>query len=129
LGLPFLLEAVGSAPTAFLLARVGSCDATIMTARQALELATIGGAKVLGRDDIGALAPGMSADFLAINLDRPQLAGAQHDVVAALIFCQINSVDYSFINGKKIVDQGRLTTVELETLVERTNRIAQQMVG
>lgn len=116
------------ARTAFLLARVGSCDAATMTAREALELATIGGARVLGRDDIGSLAPGMSADFIAVNLDRPQLAGAHHDVVAALLLCQVSAVDYSFINGRKVVDQGRLTTVELPALVEKTNRLARQLV-
>lgn len=115
--------------TAFLLARVGSCDASVMTARDVLELATIGGARVLGRDDIGYLAPGMSADFIAFNIDRPNFAGAHHDLVAALVFCQANGVDYSFINGKKVIDQGHLTTVELETLVEKTNKLAQQMVG
>jgi 8-oxoguanine deaminase len=113
---------------AMLLARVGSCDASVMTAREALELATLGGAKVLGRDDIGAIAPGMSADFIAFNIDRPYFVGAHHDVVAALVFCQIPMVDYSFINGKKVVDQGRLTTLDFEALVEKTNRIAQQMV-
>jgi 8-oxoguanine deaminase len=44
-----------------------------------------------------------------------------------LIFCLVNRVDYSFINGRKVVDQGRLTTVELETLVETHNRLAQQL--
>ncbi len=113
---------------AFLLARVRESNAAAMTARDILEVATLGGAKVLGRDDVGAIAVGMAADFIAINLDRPQFAGAMHDPVAALIFCQANSVDYSFINGKKVVDQGRLTTVELETLVEKTNAIAAQLV-
>ncbi|MBD2021083.1 8-oxoguanine deaminase [Leptolyngbya sp. FACHB-36] len=116
------------ARTALLLARVRNCDAAEMTARQALELGTIGGARVLGRDDIGVLAPGMSADFVVVNLDRPQFAGAIHDVVAALIFCQVDRVDYSFINGKKVVDQGRLTTVEMERLVERANQLAQALV-
>jgi 8-oxoguanine deaminase len=116
------------ARTAFLLARVRDCDATAMSARQILEVATIGGASVLGRDDIGALAPGMSADFIAVNLDRPQFAGALHDPVAALIFCQVDRVDYSFINGKKVVDQGHLTTIDLPSLVERANRIAFAMV-
>jgi cytosine/adenosine deaminase-related metal-dependent hydrolase len=100
-----------------------------MTAREALELATLGGARVLGRDDIGSIAPGMSADFIAVNLDRPSFAGAQHDVVAALILCQADTVDYSFINGRRVVDQGRLTTVELPTLVETTNRLAARLVG
>jgi len=113
---------------AFLLARVGSCDAAVMTARDVLELATIGSARVLGRDDIGYLAPGMSADFIAFNLDRPHFVGAHHDVVAALIFCHANPVDYSFINGKRVIDAGYLTTVELETLVEKNNKLAQRMV-
>lgn len=116
------------ARSAFLVARVRDCNAGAMTARDVLELATLGGARVLGRDDIGALAPGMSADFIAINLDRPQFAGALHDPVAALIFCHVDSVDYSFINGRKVVDQGRLTTVELETLVEQTNQIAHALL-
>lgn len=114
------------ARTAFLLARVRDCDATVMTAREMLSIATLGGAKVLGRDDIGYLAPGMSADFIAINCDRPELAGA-HDLVAALIFCQVNGVDYSFINGKKVVDLGQLTTVELPSLVEKTNQLSRSL--
>jgi 8-oxoguanine deaminase len=113
---------------AMLLARVGSCDATIMNAREALELATLGGARVLGRDDIGALATGMAADFIAFNVDRPAFAGAHHDIVAALVLCQLDSVDYSFINGKKVVDRGILTTLDLGTLVEKNNQFAQKMM-
>lgn len=120
-------DLLNEARTAFLLARVGNLNASAMTARQVLEMATLGGARVLGRDDIGALAPGMSADFIAVNLDRPAFVGV-HDVVAALIFCHISSVDYSFINGRKVVDRGNLTTVDLPTLVEKTNQYAQQMV-
>ncbi len=115
------------ARTAFLLARVRECDPTAVSARQILEVATLGGARVLGRDDIGAIAPGMSADFIAINVDRPQFAGAHHDIVAALIFCQVDSVDYSFINGRKVVDRGQLTTLELPILVEKHNHLAQQL--
>lgn len=119
---------LNEARTALLLARVANHDAQAMTARQALELATLGGARVLGREDIGYLAPGMSADFIAFNLDRPHFTGAQHDVVAALIYCHSDYVDYSFIQGKKVIDQGKLTTVELKRLVERNNQIARQMV-
>ncbi|MBD2313322.1 8-oxoguanine deaminase [Desertifilum sp. FACHB-1129] len=119
---------LNEARTAFLMARVRELDAEAMTAREALELGTRGGAQVLGRDDIGYLAPGMSADLIAINLDRPEFAGAQHDPVAALIFCQVNRVDYSFINGRKVVDKGRLTTIELETLVEKHNQLARQLL-
>jgi 8-oxoguanine deaminase len=114
--------------SAMLLARVGACDASVMTAREALALATTGGAKVLGRDDIGVLAPNMSADFITFNIDRPPFVGAHHDVVAAIVLCQIDRVDYSFINGRKVVDQGQLTTVDLGGLVTKTNQLARQMV-
>lgn len=116
------------ARTAFLMARVRELDAAAMTAREVLELATLGGARVLGRDDIGSLAAGMSADFVAINLDRPEFAGALHDPVAALIFCQVNTVDYSFINGRRVVEQGQVITVELATLIEEHNRLAYQLI-
>jgi len=116
------------ARTAFLLARVNECDPTSMSAREILEVATIGGARVLGRDDIGAIAPNMAADFIAFNIDQSQFAGAQHDLVSALIFCPPPSVDYSFINGRKIVDQGQLTTLDLPMLIEKTNKIARKLV-
>ncbi|MFM9080665.1 MAG: 8-oxoguanine deaminase [Opitutaceae bacterium] len=72
---------------ACLVARVRDEDASAMTAREALELATRGGARVLGRDDLGSLAPGMCADFIAIDLDRAGFAGAQADTVAAIVLC------------------------------------------
>jgi 8-oxoguanine deaminase len=99
-----------------------------MTARQALELATRGGASVLGRDDVGYLAPGMSADFIAINLRQLGFTGALHDPVAAVIFCQPPNVDYSVINGRLVVDQGHLTTLDLGPHMERHNAIARQLI-
>jgi len=114
---------------AMLLARVrDEMNPAAMTGRKALELATIGGAKVLGRDDVGSLAPGMSADFITFNVDRPSFAGALHDVVAAIVFCNSDPVDYSFINGKMVVDQGRLTTVDLMPLVEHHNKLSLGLV-
>jgi len=117
------------ARAACLLARVGALDAAGMTARGALELATLGGARVLGRDDIGRLEPGMAADFIAVNLDRPAFAGAQHDVVAALVLCQCDTVDYSFIHGRRVVDQGRLVTADLPRLVEQANRQSARLLN
>lgn len=113
---------------AFLSARVRDLDAAAMTAREALEMATLGGARVLGRDDIGCLAPGMAADFVCIDLDRASLAGALHDPVAALVLCDVGSVDYSYINGRRVVEEGRLTTVELPRLIETVNRLSAAMV-
>ncbi|MEA3151717.1 MAG: 8-oxoguanine deaminase [Gammaproteobacteria bacterium] len=113
---------------AFLSARVRDLDAAAMSAREALEIATLGGARVLGRDDIGCLAPGMAADFIAVDLDRPSFAGALHDPVGALVLCEVGRVDYSFINGRRVVDSGRLTTAELPKLAETVNRLAAAMV-
>src|SRR5688572_23655019 len=100
-----------------LLARVLG-DPGALTARQALELATLGGAAVLGRDDIGALAPGMCGDFFALSLDRLAYAGALHDPVAAALFCAPQTVDISVVHGRVLVRDGRLTTVDLGPVVE-----------
>lgn len=119
---------LGEARQAMLLQRVGyGPDA--MSARQALELATLGGAKVLGRDDIGALAPGMSADLVMFRLDQLGFAGALHDPLAALVFCTPSGVACSIIHGRVVVRDGRLATVELEPLVERHNRLAAQLMA
>ena len=99
-----------------------------LTAREALEIGTLGGAAVLGRDDIGALAPGMSADFVAYRTDGIAFAGAQHDLVAALVLCQSQNVDLSIINGRVVVKDGELQTVDLPVLVERHNAIAARLL-
>jgi cytosine/adenosine deaminase-related metal-dependent hydrolase len=100
-----------------------------LTARDALELATLGGAAVLGRDDIGSLAVGNFADFFALDLSRVEYAGAMHDPVAAVLFCAPQKADYTFVHGRGVVKGGRLTTLDLEPLVERHNRIARAMLG
>lgn len=114
---------------AMLAARVRDEDPGALTAREALAIATRGGARVLGRDDIGVLAPGMAADFIAINVDRPSFAGAMYDPVAALMFCNVDKVDYSFIHGRRVVDQGRLTTVDLQTLMATQNQAAAALLA
>jgi cytosine/adenosine deaminase-related metal-dependent hydrolase len=98
-----------------------------MSARQALELATRGGAAVLGRDDIGYLASGMSADFIAVNLNQLRYAGA-HDPVAAMVYCQTQGVDLSVINGRIVVQDGRLTTLDIEPIFRRHHEIALSMI-
>jgi cytosine/adenosine deaminase-related metal-dependent hydrolase len=120
-------DMLGEARQAMLLARVGHGPAA-MNARQALELATLGGARVLGRDDIGALAPGMSADLIAFRCDTLALAGgAVNDPVAALVFCAPDKVDLSLINGRWVVLDGNLQTVDLPRVVTHHNRLARQL--
>ncbi|MCW5846379.1 MAG: 8-oxoguanine deaminase [Anaerolineae bacterium] len=102
--------------------------AAALSAREALEIATRGSAAVLGRDDVGYLAPGMSADFIALNLNRVDYAGAWHDPAAAVLFCGPRGVDWSVINGRVIVKEGRLTTVDLEQHLPRHNAISRAMI-
>ncbi|WP_428419849.1 8-oxoguanine deaminase [Methylibium sp.] len=99
-----------------------------MGAREALEIATRGGAEVLDRDDIGTLAPGRAADLAIFALDDVGLAGAQHDPLAALLFCQPPRTRHTVVHGRVVVRDGRLTTVELPRLVERHNRLSRQLV-
>ena len=95
-----------------------------MSAREALEIATLGGAKVLNRDDIGALSPGMAADIVTVPLGEIGMAGAQHDPLAALLFCHVPRVKHSIVNGRIVVRDGELTTLELPRLVARHNALA-----
>jgi 8-oxoguanine deaminase len=104
-------------------------DPAGLTADDVLEMATLGGARVLGRDDVGALTPGMAADFIAFDLNRLDFAGALHDPVAALVFCTPPRVDLSVINGKVVVQDGQLTTVEMGPVIERHNQIARALVN
>jgi len=114
---------LGEVRQAMLLQRVGyGPDA--MTARQALELATLGGARVLNRDDIGAIKSGMSADIVMFKLDQVGFAGALHDPVAALVFCTPANVSHSIINGRIVVKDGILQTIDLPLIIERHNQLA-----
>ena len=118
---------LGEARMALLMQRAGGNPAGL-TAREALELGTLGGAAVLGRDDIGALAPGMSADLVAFRLDTPAFAGALHDPVAALTLCAPQNVDQSIINGRVVVRDGLLQTADLPALVERHNAVSRTLL-
>lgn len=137
---------LAEARQALLLARVGraleppeahadgrvryGCDAgpAEMTARDALALATRGGATVLGRDDIGQLAPGMAADLALYDLRTVGFAGAAvHDPVAALLLCASASAAYTIVNGRVVVREGQLATLELGPLIERHDRLAREL--
>ena len=100
-----------------------------ITARDVLRLATSGGASVLGRDDIGRLAPGMAADFIAIDFDRLDFAGAIHDPVAAVVMCSPLGVDHSWVGGRRVVDDRQLVGLEVGALVAEHNRLARALLG
>lgn len=100
----------------------------LLTAREALRIATRGSAAVLGRDDIGSLEPGKCADFIAISLDRIEYAGALHDPVAAVVFAAPVSVDHSFVHGKPVVRDGEILGLDMPKLIEEHNRAAARLV-
>ncbi len=117
------------ARTALLLQRVGK-GAPAFSVLEALELATVGSAAVIGREDLGRLAPGQAADFIGIKLDRLALAGgAIHDPVASLLLCTPRGVDLSVINGNVVVQNGKLSGFELAPLIDQHNRIAGEMAA
>jgi len=118
---------LAEARQAMLLQRVG-LGASAMSAEDALWLGTRGGAAVLGRDDIGYLAPGMAADLIGVRLDQPAFAGAQADPLAALLFCTPPTVDLSVINGRVVVRDGQLLGVDLSAVVTRHNALAQELL-
>lgn len=101
----------------------------LMTARQALEIATRGSAAVLGREDLGSLEVGKCADFFALRLDHLEYAGALHDPVAAAIFCSPVRSDLTVVGGKVIVKDGELQTLELATLIEKHNKAAHRLLA
>ncbi len=136
---------VNEARQALLLARVGralqppetrngktffGCDLgpAEMTARDALHIATRGGATVLGRQDIGHLAPGMCADLALFDLRTLGFAGgAVHDPVASLMLCASPLAAHTVVNGRVVVRDGQLATVDLGPLIESHNRLAQRL--
>jgi 8-oxoguanine deaminase len=114
---------------AMLLQRVFG-GAKAASAREMLRLATRGGAAVLGRDDVGALAPGMAADIIGIRLDSLWLAGgAVHDPLAAIVFCRPATVDFTVVNGDVLVEHGAFTRLDVERLVAQHNIFAAAMVS
>jgi len=100
-----------------------------MSARTALEIATRGGARVLGRDDIGALAPGMAADLAAFRLDTIDMSGAQWDPVAALVLCGPHKASCTIVNGRVIVREGQLVSLDLAPVLARHAALARALAN
>jgi 8-oxoguanine deaminase len=101
----------------------------LMSARQTLELATRGGAAVLGRDDIGSLEVGKCADLIAIDLNRLAYAGALHDPVAAALFCAPQNVDVNIVGGKIIIKEGKLITLDVPHHIQKHNTAAVRLLN
>ncbi|PKN82319.1 MAG: 8-oxoguanine deaminase [Chloroflexi bacterium HGW-Chloroflexi-8] len=106
----------------------GDDSPLLFSARESLELATLGGAAVLGRKDIGSLEAGKCADFVAIKINQLDYAGALHDPVAAILFCNPQKVDWNFVHGKTIVKNGELVNFDLNKLIIDHNLASKRLL-
>ena len=107
----------------------GVGEGAVMPVREALRLATRGGAEVLGRDDIGSIEVGKAADIIAVSLDRLEFSGGLHDPIGAIVLCAPTGVDQSWVHGNRVVEDGNLVGVDLPVLIERHNRAASVLVN
>jgi 8-oxoguanine deaminase len=92
-----------------------------------LDVATRGGARVLGRSDIGSLEPGKCADFFTLDLNSVNFAGGLSDPVAATLFCAPGQARHTVVNGRSIVRDGQVVTVDLPAIIAEHNRHAKRM--
>ena len=118
---------VAEARMAMLLQRVAR-GADAMSAREALEIATLGGAQVLGRDDLGALEPGKRADLAIWDMREVEAAGSW-DPVAALVLCGPTRVRHLVVEGRQVVRDGQMATLDLAPVLDRQRRLAARLAG
>ncbi|MDI7276863.1 MAG: 8-oxoguanine deaminase [Anaerolineae bacterium] len=121
-------DMLAEARQALLLQRVAR-GAQAVGAREVLDMATRQGARALGRDDVGVLAPGMAMDLIGLRLDRLAYAGALHDLAAVPIFCAPQTVDLAVVDGQERVCDGQIVGLDLESLVATHNAISRRLVA
>lgn len=119
---------IGEVRLATLLQRV-RYGAGALTSREALEMATMGGARVLRMDsDIGSIEAGKAADLIMWNLDTIEFAGGLHDPFTAPVMCDAKQVDFSMVNGQVVIEHGNFTNVDIPELIARQNGIASALM-
>jgi cytosine/adenosine deaminase-related metal-dependent hydrolase len=121
---------LAEARQALLAHRIGHEPDRWITAEEALWMATRGGARCLGRDDVGSLEPGKAADVILVDTRRLSYAGAGSDILAALVFTPFpEPVDTVIANGRVVVSGGELVGVDVPGLVERAEAISQALLA
>ncbi|OCX62303.1 8-oxoguanine deaminase [Thioclava sp. SK-1] len=118
---------INEARQTLLLQRVQN-GADAMSAREALEIATVGGAQVLGRTDCGSLQPGKRADIAIWDVSGLEAAGAW-DPVAALILSGPAKARDVFVEGRQVVRDGQITTIDLRHTIAHQTRLARRLMG
>ena len=98
-------------------------DARAMSARDAIRVATRGGAACLGRNDVGSLQVGMRADVALFAVDGLWAAGAEADLVAAAVHCPAPRVRDLYVEGRPVVMGGRLANADEEAIAAEGHRV------
>ncbi len=117
---------IAEARQAMLLQRVAH-GADKMSAREALRIATRGGAEVLGRSDVGQIAPGMRADIAIWDVSGIESAGSWDP--AALLLAGPTRVRDLFVEGRAVVREGQIATLDLPRVIERQTARARALMG
>ena len=111
---------------AMLLQRVSN-GADAMSAREALEIATVGGAQVLGRDDIGRIRRGMRADLALWDISGIDSAGSWEP--ASFLLAGPSKVRHLFVEGRQIVKDGHVTTIDTSHVIASAAAAVQRLMG
>lgn len=119
---------INEARQAMLLQRAHLMQPDALSAREALWIATRGGAKVLNRNDIGQISVGYAADIIAYDLNSLEFAGGQSDPIAATLFCGAKKVSHSFINGRAVIADGELLNANVVDIVTEHNSLAKALL-
>jgi cytosine/adenosine deaminase-related metal-dependent hydrolase len=117
----------GEVRQAMLVARARGGNPRAMNAREALRVATRGGAQCLGRDDIGSLEPGRRGDVALFALDSLALAGAEADPAASLVFCSPQRVRHLIVEGRAVVREGHLVHADEEAIAREGHRVGRHI--
>lgn len=120
---------IGEVRLATLLQRV-KYGADALTSREALAMASMGGARVLRMDsDIGSIEVGKAADLIMWDLDTLEFAGGLHDPFTAPVMCDAKQVSLNMVNGKVLIENGQFTNIDVQALVARQNTIAANLMA
>lgn len=103
--------------TASLLQKVATLNPCALTAYQTLRMATVHGAKAIGREgELGVIAPGALADLILVDMRRPHLS-PQNDLIANLVYCgKASDVDTVIVDGQVVVKEHQLLMADVQTL-------------
>jgi 5-methylthioadenosine/S-adenosylhomocysteine deaminase len=114
---------------ASLICKIVEHDFTVATAADVLTAATLGGAHALGREDLGRIAPGAKADIVVVNLRKMRI-GPYRDPVKALVNCATtDDVEQVIVDGRVVVEHGRVVGVDEERLLREAQAHAEQLWG